>query len=128
MQRTGLNSLVASSIFFCGFTFQPCLPKEHKSINKHEIIDRLIERREELQSQGIISLALFGSVARGDDTQDSDVDIVIELSKPMSLFGLSDLRQQLKEILGVDDLDLITSDGIHPALKDVILSEAINVI
>ena len=98
------------------------------SINKREIIDRLVEHREELQSQGIKSLALFGSVARGDNTQGSDVDVMVELSRPMGLFGLSDLRHRLGEILEVDDLDLITIDGIHPALKDVILSEAINVI
>jgi predicted nucleotidyltransferase len=73
-------------------------------------------------------LALFGSVARGDDTQASDVDVLVDLNRPMSLFDLSDLRHRLQEILGVANVDLITRDGIHPALKDVILAEAINVI
>jgi hypothetical protein len=81
-----------------------------------------------LQTSGVKSLAIFGSVARGDDTPGSDVDVLVELSRPMGLFGLSDLRQRLKEILEVDHLDLITRDGIHPAIKDIILSEAINVI
>jgi predicted nucleotidyltransferase len=81
-----------------------------------------------LQTGGVKSLAIFGSVARGDDTPGSDVDVLVELSRPMGLFGLSDLRQRLKEILEVDHLDLITRDGIHPAIKDIILSEAINVI
>lgn len=102
--------------------------KEYQPIYRDEIIDRLIESRDELQSHGIKSLAIFGSVARGDDTQDSDVDILVELSQPMSLFRLSDLRHRLKEILEVDHLDLITREGIHPAIKDVILSEAIDVI
>jgi predicted nucleotidyltransferase len=56
------------------------------------------------------------------------VDGLVELSRPMGLFGLSDLRQRLKEILEVDNLDLITRDGIHPAKRDIILSEAIDVI
>ncbi len=81
-----------------------------------------------MQSHGVKSLAIFGSIARGDDTPGSDVDVLVELSRPMGLFGLSDLRQRLKEILEVDELDLITRDGIHPAIKDVILSEAIDVI
>lgn len=81
-----------------------------------------------MQTSGVKSLAIFGSVARGDDTPGSDVDVLVELSRPMGLFGLSDLRQRLKEILEVDHLDLITRDGIHPAIKDIILSEAINVI
>jgi hypothetical protein len=102
--------------------------KEHKPINKIEIINRLIENRDELQTSGVKSLAIFGSVARGEDTPGSDVDVLVELSRPMGLFGLSDLRQRLKEILEVDHLDLITRDGIHPAIKDIILSEAINVI
>ncbi len=97
-------------------------------MNKHEAIDRLVEHREELQAQGIKSLALFGSVARGDDTQASDVDVLVELNRPMGLFGLSDLRHRIGEILGVENVDLITRDGIHPALKDIILSEAISVI
>jgi hypothetical protein len=63
-----------------------------KPINKFEIIDRLIESRDELQNQGVKSLAIFGSIARGDDTPGSDVDVLVELSRPMGLFGLSDLR------------------------------------
>jgi predicted nucleotidyltransferase len=60
--------------------------------------------------------------------QASDVDVVVELSRPMSLFGLSDLKHLVEEILGVEYVDLITRDGIHPALKDVILGETIDVI
>jgi uncharacterized protein len=97
-------------------------------MKKDEVIDRLLENREELKIRGIKSLALFGSVAREDDTQGSDVDVMVELSRPMGLFGLSDLRQRLREILGVENVDLLTRDGIHPALKDVIRSEAIDVI
>lgn len=81
-----------------------------------------------MHSHGIKSLALFGSVARGDNNQESDVDVMVELSRPMGLFELSDLKHKIGEILDIDDLDLITKDGIHPALRDVILSEAINVI
>ncbi len=99
-----------------------------KIMTRQQIIDRILEHREELEAQGIKSLALFGSVARGDAGESSDVDVVVELNRPMGLFGLSNLKHRLEQILAVKKVDLITSDGIHPALKDLILEEAVNVI
>jgi len=96
-------------------------------MNRQEVIDRLVEHREELEAQGIKSLALFGSVVRGDATPSSDVDILVDLNRSMSLFGLSDLKHRLEQILGVQKVDLITREGIHPALKDLILEEAVSV-
>ena len=101
---------------------------EDRPMTRQEIVDRIVEHREELEAKGIKSLALFGSVARGDAGQSSDVDVVVELNQPMGLFGLSDLKHRLEQILAVKKVDLITRDGIHPALKDVILEEAVNVI
>lgn len=56
------------------------------------------------------------------------MDVLIELDRPMGLFGLSDLKHTIEQVLGVEKVDLITRDGIHPALKDIILREAIDVI
>ncbi len=97
-------------------------------MTKQDVIDRLAAHREELEAQGVASLALFGSVARGEAGQASDVDVVVELNQPMGLFGLSDIKHLIQRILGVENVDLITREGIHPALRDIILSEAINVI
>ena len=93
-----------------------------------QVVERLVAHREELHAQGVKSLAIFGSVARGEADQTSDVDVVVELNRPMSLFGLSDLKHVIQRILGAQKVDLITYDGIHPALKDVILGEIIHVI
>ncbi len=95
---------------------------------REEVIKRLVAHRGELQAQGIRSLAIFGSVARGEADQSSDVDVMVELNRPIGLFGLSDLKHLIQLVLGVEKVDLITREGIHPALKDVILSEAIDVI
>ena len=56
------------------------------------------------------------------------MDVVVELNRPMGLFGLSDLKHLIQQILGVEDVDLITREGIHPALKDLILGETVDVI
>jgi uncharacterized protein len=97
-------------------------------MTRDEIIKRLVAHQDELHAQGVKSLALFGAVARGEACQSSDVDVMVELYRPIGLFGLSDLKHMIEQLLGVEKVDLITREGIHPALKDVILREAINVI
>ena len=97
-------------------------------MTRDEIIKRLVAHQDELRAQGVKSLALFGSVARGEAGQSSDVDVMVELNRPIGLFGISDLKHMIQQVLGVEKVDLLTREGIHPALKNVILREAINVI
>lgn len=97
-------------------------------MTRQQVIQRLVSHRDQLRSEGVKSLALFGSVARGEKTQTSDVDVLVEVNRPIGLFGLSDLKHMIEVILGVEKVDLITREGIHPALKDVILREAVDVI
>lgn len=69
--------------------------------------------------------AIFGSFARGDATDDSDIDLIIEFSgKQKSLFDLVELKSQLEETLS-KEVDLITYNSLHPLLRDIILSEQV---
>ena len=77
-----------------------------------------------LRKQGVKKAALFGSVARGDNKKNSDVDILIEPPKKFSLLDLSGLKIDLEEILN-KKVDILTYDGIHPLLKDIILNEQV---
>ena len=77
-----------------------------------------------LRKQGVKKAALFGSVARGDNKKNSDVDILIEPPKKFSLLDLSGLKIDLDEILN-KKVDILTYDGIHPLLKDIILNEQV---
>jgi uncharacterized protein len=97
-------------------------------MTREEIVTRLVAHQEELRALGVKSLALFGSVARDAASESSDVDVMVELNRPMGLFGLSDLKHMIEQMLGVENVDLMTRQGIHPALKEVILREAIDVI
>ncbi|MDQ7783844.1 MAG: nucleotidyltransferase family protein [Desulfomonilaceae bacterium] len=97
-------------------------------MTREEAVTRLVAHQQELQARGVKSLALFGSVARGDADRSSDVDVVVELDRPVSLFGLSDIKHMIQTILAAEKVDLITRDGIHPALKDIIFLEAVDVI
>ncbi|MDO9295140.1 nucleotidyltransferase family protein, partial [Bradyrhizobium sp.] len=48
-------------------------------MTRDEIIEKLKERETDLRAQGVAHAALFGSVARGDDNPDSDIDILVDL-------------------------------------------------
>lgn len=79
----------------------------------------------ELRALGVKSLAVFGSVARGEAGPGSDVDVLVEPELPTGLFGLLDVQYGLEEILGVK-VDLVTHPGVHPALRERIFAEAVS--
>ncbi|HTO00420.1 MAG TPA: nucleotidyltransferase family protein [Microthrixaceae bacterium] len=55
--------------------------------------------------------ALFGSVARGDDTPQSDIDFLVEFEPGSSLFDLMDLQEALERLLGVS-VDVVSAGGL----------------
>jgi len=57
------------------------------------------------------AVALFGSVARGDDTPESDIDFLVEFQKGSSLFDLMDLQEALEQLLGVS-VDVVSVGGL----------------
>lgn len=65
---------------------------------------------------------LFGSVIRGDQSPDSDIDILVEFETPPSIFGFLELEEKLEEALQLP-VDLVDIEGIKPLLRSKILSE-----
>lgn len=61
---------------------------------------------------GVKKLYLFGSYAKGTANEESDLDLLIEKGKPMSLLKLSGMRQKVQEALNLS-VDLITTAGIE---------------
>lgn len=72
------------------------------------------------------SLALFGSVARNEANPASDIDLLVEFSRPMGLFGLFALQDRLEELFGCK-VDLETPDSLKPRLRPRVMSELIYV-
>lgn len=70
-------------------------------------------------------LSLFGSVARGESTPESDADILVEYrpGHHQSLFSFSELQEELERLLG-RRVDLVSRDGLSPHLRSRILQEA----
>lgn len=80
-----------------------------------------------LKEAGISRSSIFGSYARGDEGGNSDIDILIEPPKKMSLFDLAGLKLDLEEVLG-REVDVITYNSIHPLLKDYILKDQVRIL
>jgi len=75
---------------------------------------------------GLIRIGIFGSVARKENTDNSDIDIVVELEKP-SLALMYELKENLKNLFGCE-VDLVRfRDSLRPILKNNIQNEAIYV-
>ena len=86
--------------------------------------DRKSEILELAASHGASNVRLFGSVARGDSREDSDVDLLVDLDAGRSLFDLGGLLMDLRDLLGAE-VDLIEAGCLHPYVRDRVLAEAI---
>ena len=67
---------------------------------------------------------VFGSVARGEDDERSDVDLLFVMGGPLSLMELSRLEGQVSSLVGVS-VDLVPESSLRPALRDRVLAEAV---
>jgi len=97
-------------------------PKESK------VFPRLKEKRQEIlriaQAHGATNIRVFGSVARGEEGPDSDLDLLVEMKPESGLLDLVSLWQDLEDLLGYK-VDVITEGGISPYLRDRIYAEAV---
>lgn len=93
-------------------------------MERDEALRILRRHMEELQEYHVKSLAVFGSVARGEAGAASDVDILVEFERPVDLFVFLRLQRRLSEILGCR-VDLATPNALHSAMRDQILAEAV---
>jgi predicted nucleotidyltransferase len=97
-------------------------------MSRADIIASLRERASDIKEFGATSLYLFGSAARNEATEHSDVDLFVDYDPECFTFvELMRLRTRLSEILG-RPADLTTREGLHPLLRPTIESEAIKVL
>lgn len=96
-------------------------------MTRDQALSILRANRAEIESFGVRSIALFGSVARDEATADSDIDILVEF-KPeerVGIFRFLDLKQYSESILG-RSVDLVTRAALRPELRERILKDAID--
>jgi uncharacterized protein len=67
---------------------------------------------------------VFGSVARGEDGPDSDIDILVDALPGTTLFDLGGLQFELERMFDGVKVDLVTTGGLRSSMRDRVLSEA----
>ena len=71
----------------------------------------------------VASLKVFGSVARGEEREDSDIDILVRFVQPVSLLTLVRMEREMSALLG-RKVDLVTEQGISLYIRDAVLASA----
>jgi predicted nucleotidyltransferase len=88
----------------------------------------LLERREEILAvaarHGARAVRIFGSVARGEETPASDLDLLVEFEPGRSLLDQIALAQDLEDLLG-REVDVVTEKGLHWYIRDRVCREAV---
>jgi predicted nucleotidyltransferase len=87
-------------------------------MKRHEVLRKLKEAEADLRAQGVAHAALFGSVARGEDRPDSDIDITIEIAPDsrMDLFRYVGIVQYVEELFPVP-VDVANREGLKPFVR-----------
>lgn len=97
-------------------------------MQRDKVIKVLAAHRDDLRAMGVKSLALFGSVVRGDAGDSSDVDLLVEFDRPVGYFHYIDVQEYLEKILSVRKVDLVLRHAVFEELKEDIYGEAVNVL
>lgn len=88
----------------------------------------LQEKREEIlrlcARYGAQNIRIFGSVARGEAYEQSDLDFLVEMEPGRSLFDLGGLQYDLEQLLGCS-VDLVTDQGLREQMRSRVQREAI---
>ena len=95
-------------------------------MNRNDVLRLLTRHRPEFAHFGVKSLAIFGSVARGESQPDSDVDILVEFGGRATFDQYMSLKFYLEDLLGCS-VDLVTSKALKPRLRPYVEREALYV-
>ncbi len=96
-------------------------------MRRTEAIDKLRTLKPLLDKYGVKRLRIFGSVARDEADDKSDIDLIVDYVGTPDLLEFIGLKQDLSKALGID-VDLATSGGLRPELRDEILVEAVDAV
>ena len=93
-----------------------------------KILEVLRKHKEDLKKKyGVVRIAIFGSRARGDYKDNSDLDVLVELEKPIGLFEFTHLAYEIEDLVGIP-VDIATPAMINkPILKESVMEDLIYV-
>jgi predicted nucleotidyltransferase len=94
-------------------------------------LDRALEilraNKEQLRAKGVLHAAIFGSVARGEADEDSDIDVLVDLEpdKPCGIFEYVRLQLDISDLLG-RKIDLVERKALRPFIREATGREAVD--
>jgi predicted nucleotidyltransferase len=94
-------------------------PSQALALHREEI-------RRVVASHRASNARVFGSVVRGEDTDDSDLDILIDPTLTTTLMDVAAIQVELEHLLGVT-VDVLTPNALPAKLKELVLAEAVSV-
>jgi predicted nucleotidyltransferase len=90
----------------------------------------LSTHREEIRSialgHRVTNIRVFGSAARGDDTDDSDLDLLVDPTQETTLMDIGAIRYELNKLLGIP-VDVLTPKSLPPKFRELVIKEALAV-
>ena len=95
-------------------------------MRRDEVIARLKQAEPALRARGILHAALFGSVARGEDRPDSDIDIMIEVDPDfhITIYDYVGLKEYVSDLFE-SPVDVVSRNGLKPYVRPSVTAEAI---
>lgn len=95
-------------------------------VNKH-IAELIAAKKDDIlriaAKHGARNIRVFGSVARGEATSDSDVDFLVDMEPGRTLLDLGGLLMELRDLLGTE-VDVVTEHGLKPRMREHVLKDA----
>ena len=91
-------------------------PSEALKVHRAEIL-RIVERNNALNAR------VFGSVLHQEDTESSDLDLLVDITPTTSLLDIARIKKELAVLLGCP-VDVLTPNGLSPMLRSAVLAEA----
>lgn len=93
-------------------------------MKKDTVLNRLSQIRKSLEDFGVTSIGLFGSTVRGENTKDSDIDIIIDFAEGKETYrNFLSVCETLQSIFKRNKLDVVTRKGLSPYFGETILNE-----
>jgi predicted nucleotidyltransferase len=95
-------------------------------MKRDEIIEKLKEREADLRAQGVTHAALFGSVARGEQRSDSDIDIMVDLDPAIvvTIFDYAGVKDFISDMFD-SPVDVVSREGLKPLVRPWATADAI---
>lgn len=91
-------------------------------LERKKLINKLVRQKSSLRARGVVAMSLFGSVARNEATQESDIDLLVDLDPTgkLTILDLIGIEQDLEKLLG-RPVDLIDRASLKPEVRSDVL-------